>query len=37
MMGLGTTNSLAVNMKPSKNLISHFDYFEISEPPPASP
>jgi len=35
-IGLGTTNSLSVNMKPSKNLVSHFDYFEISEPPPAA-
>lgn len=36
-IGLGTTNSLALNMKPSKNLITHFDYFEISEPPPVTP
>jgi len=36
MIGLGTTNSLSVNMRPSKNLISNFEYFEISEPPPAS-
>ena len=35
-IGLGTTNSLSINMKPSKNLLSNFDYFEISEPPEPS-
>lgn len=37
VIGLGATNSLSLNLRPSQNLVALFDYFEVTEPPIPSP